>query len=545
MTTGTPWGAQALETAFGDPLDALNPTGLRAALDADERAEPFSAGERVLRSHGLAAELLPTEHGGRLSRADHLVEILRTIHRRDPALALARGALPLTAAAHTLAARPGSPLPAALAGGRQVVVVHEDGFDGCGVVAVPRDGGWLLSGGQDAVRGARHADLLLVHATPEHRPDERILFLVDPATAPLGALRVLPRPAGTGTRAVPVDAVELHGLPVTARELVGDSGTAAAARTLVRAVLPPAATGALDTGLRVAVAHLSDRTLYGGPAVDIPLVRTVLAGVFTDLLRAETLGAAAARCLHLAPGLAAGYADAAAYVVPGLVTGAMDRLAELLGAHFYLREGPTGAFQKLLRDLLPADGGQAGRTACRLSLLAALPALGAAEPVPEGVFAFREDVHGAVPALPASARGVLPVPSPRAALREPWTDGHEDIGAALSADAAELDDLIGACAALPAGRSSGDAPARHHDLVDRYVRLLERDCQVRVWRHTRDPFLADPAWLRAALHRGDGHTPMPAHVEQALLRELVGRQRAHRSFGIGAHRLPHAGGDLR
>ncbi|WP_268934217.1 acyl-CoA dehydrogenase family protein, partial [Streptomyces brasiliscabiei] len=100
--------------------------------------------------------------------------------------------------------------------------------------------------------------------------------------------------------------------------------------------MPAMAGGIVDTGLRIALDHLTPRRLYGGTAPDLPHVRSVLAGAFADLRRAEALGAGGARALHLAPGAASVYASAVKIEVSRLLLDAMDRLAELLGAHFYL-----------------------------------------------------------------------------------------------------------------------------------------------------------------------------------------------------------------
>jgi len=81
--------ADELERRFGDPRDPDNPLGFAAILAADERAEPFAAGQRVLGDFGLEAEFVPVEDGGHLAGLDGLIEIMRSVHRRDPRLALA------------------------------------------------------------------------------------------------------------------------------------------------------------------------------------------------------------------------------------------------------------------------------------------------------------------------------------------------------------------------------------------------------------------------------------------------------------------------
>jgi hypothetical protein len=90
--------AVELDDRFGDPWDADNPLGYAAVLAADERAELLAAGEAMLDNFRLGAEFVPTALGGRLSRLDHLIEIMRVVFRRDPCLGLGYGASSLIAA---------------------------------------------------------------------------------------------------------------------------------------------------------------------------------------------------------------------------------------------------------------------------------------------------------------------------------------------------------------------------------------------------------------------------------------------------------------
>ncbi|MEU7650211.1 acyl-CoA dehydrogenase family protein [Streptomyces huasconensis] len=122
------------------------------------------------------------------------------------------------------------------------------------------------------------------------------------------------------------------------------SGTAA------EAVRIGAATGALDSGLRIALRHLHARRLYGAPAIDIPQLRAVLAGVFADLLLCDALTSASARGEDLSPTRAGVHAAAVRSFVPRAVQDALDRLSVILGAWFYIRQDERAAFQELLRD---------------------------------------------------------------------------------------------------------------------------------------------------------------------------------------------------
>ncbi|MFC9681058.1 acyl-CoA dehydrogenase [Streptomyces sp. NPDC056948] len=568
MTTATtglaPKRADELEHLLGSLSDPANPTGTTAILAADERAEMLAAGESLLHSYGLNSELVPPELGGRLVRADHLAEVIRVLYRRDPALGLGYGASSLIAGVTvwTAGAEPQKEHAARLLlDGRRIAIAfhelaHGNDMAGTEFRATATPDGLRLSGRKEVVTNIARADAMVVLARtdPSSGPRSHTLVLVDRASADPAHLADLPRYGTVGMRGVQLGGMRFADLPVPASAVLGPVGsgleTALKALQITRTVLPAMATGILDTGLRLTVDHLTGRRLYGGPATTLPHVRSVLAGVFADLLRAEALGAVGARALHLVPGAASVYASAVKFEVSRLLLEAMDRLAELLGAHFYLREGPTALFQKLLRDLAPVGFGHIARAACQMSLLPQLPLLARrtwdrpGTQAPADLYALAEPL----PPLPYDllalhAAGRDPIAgSLHALLDAPWAPEHADLRDVIAADRTELAELAGVCVQLSPVELGVDARPEYYDLVTRYVRLLSRTAWVQVWRHAEPGnFLADPAWLRAALHRSapGPHRPgpPPAQVEDALLTELLDRRDTGRSFGLAGRPL--------
>ncbi len=563
MTTATglaPKRADELEHLLGALFDPANPTGATAVLAADERAEVLAAGETLLHSYGLNAEFVPPGLGGRLERADHLAEVMRALYRRDPALGLGYGASSLIAAVTLWTAgdeRQTEHAAGLLLDGRRIAIAFHElahGNDMAGTEFVANtapDGGLRLSGRKEVVTNIARADAMVVLARTDPRPGPRShsLVLVDRAGADPARLTDLPRFSTVGMRGVQLGGLSFDELPVSASAVLGPVGsgleTALKALQITRMVLPAMATGILDTGLRIAVDHLTGRRLYGGPATAIPHVRSVLAGVFADLLRAEALGAVGARALHLVPGATSVYAPAVKFEVSRLLLEAMDRLAELLGAHFYLREGPTALFQKLLRDLAPVGFGHIARAACQMSLLPQLPLLARrtwsrpGTEAPGDLFALDR----ALPPLrydrlALHAKGRDPVVGSLHALTDTtWAPAHADLRTAVLADHAELTELAAVYGKLSPVDLGVDACPEHYDLVTRYVRVLSRTASVQVWRHAGPgDFLADPAWVRAALHRSalgpHRRGPLPAPVEDRLFAELSDRHATGRSFGL-------------
>ncbi|KUO02667.1 acyl-CoA dehydrogenase [Streptomyces caeruleatus] len=568
MTTATtglaPKRADELEHLLGGLSDPANPTGATAILAADERAEMLAAGEALLHSYGLNAEFVPPELGGRLERADHLAEVMRSLYRRDPALGLGYGASSLIAGVTlwTAGAAPQKEHAARLLlDGRRIAIAfhelaHGNDMAGTEFEATATPDGLHLSGRKEVVTNIARADAMVVLARTDPRPGPRShsLALVDRASADPARLTDLPRFGTVGMRGVQLGGLRFDELPVPASAVLGPVGsgleTALKALQITRTVLPAMATGILDTGLRLTVDHLTRRKLYGGPATALPHVRSVLAGVFADLLRAEALGAVGARALHLVPGAASVYASAVKFEVSRLLLEAMDRLAEVLGAHFYLREGPTALFQKLLRDLAPVGFGHIARAACQMSLLPQLPLLARrtwdrpGTEAPADLYALAEPL----PPLPYDrlalhAAGRDPIAGSLHTLPDaPWAPEHTDLRDLVAADRAELAELAGVCVRLSPVELGVDARPEYYDLVTRYVRLLSRTACVQVWRHAEPGnFLADPAWLRAVLHRSarGAHRPgpLPAQVEDTLLTELLDRRDTGRSFGLTARPL--------
>lgn len=551
MSGLAPKRADELERLLGDPSDPVNPTGYAAILEADERSEMLAAGEAVLHEYGLNAEFVPPGHGGRLDRVDHLVEVMRSVYRRDPALGLGYGASSLIAGVTIWTAadqeQAGHAAGLLLDGRRIAVAFHElaHGNDMAGTefAATPLADGWSLSGRKEVVTNIRRADAMVVFARTGTRPGPRAhsLMFVDRATADGDRMTDLPRFGSAGVRGVQLGGMRFDDLPLPARAVLGPVGsgleTALKALQVTRTALPAMASGLLDTGLRTAIDHLSTRRLYGGAAIDIPHVRAELTQVFVDLLRAEAFSAVGSRALHLVPGAASVYSSAVKFAVSKLLMNAMDRLSELLGAHFYLREGPCAIFQKLLRDLAPVGFGHIARAACQMSLLPQLPLLARRSwnnpaTAPSALF----DLGADLPPLRFDRLALF------AAGRDPVVASLADVAASpglpadiraeIESDQAELTELAGLCAGLPLSELGVDAPVAHYDLVSRYVTLLTRICCVQVWRHAPPgDFLARPAWLRAALHRPDGS------VGNELFAELLERHRGHRSFGLTARPL--------
>jgi hypothetical protein len=303
---------------------------------------------------------------------------------------------------------------------------------------------------------------------------------------------------------VPVDAVV--GGP--------QAGLGAAMETLLRAfqvtrsVLPGMVIGGLDTQLRTAVRFARGRLLYGRTVAELPHSRTVLAGAFLDLLICDSLATVVARALHVAPEQTSVSAAAVKYLVPKLLQEAGYDLSVLLGARSYLRTGDFAIFQKHMRDVPVVTLAHASSAVCLASMVAQLPQL--ALRGWDGDAAGRGDsrvfeVGGALPpldldALALTCRGQDDLAGSLLVTAHELA-GDRILGPLCATFTAELRYLRTRCGELPPRERTVIAGRRSFDLAARYAHVLAAAACLGVWRHSTDPFLADPRWVAGALGR--------------------------------------------
>ncbi|MEF9673526.1 hypothetical protein QNM99_20305 [Pseudomonas sp. PCH446] len=111
----------------------------------------------------------------------------------------------------------------------------------------------------------------------------------------------------------------------------------------------------------------------------------------------------------------------------------------------------------------------------------------------------------------------------------------------------ELKALREQCAALPAQETTARASPQSFRLASRYSVLLCASACLGIWRtqqeNTRDPFLAEPAWVLAVLLRlaalcGLPRQRLSAALTETLLDELTRRYLSRQSFDLADCRWP-------
>lgn len=556
--------AARLEALLGDPYDPANPHGLRALFDADRRRTPPAATEALLDEVGLAAEFVPLEHGGRLTRADLLARTLRPVFRRDVALGFGYGITSLFATGAIWAA--GTPeqrrdLAGLLLGGKRATILHHELAHANAILrheftARPAArGGLRLYGRKDLIINAARADAQIVYARTDaaRGPRSHSVFLLDPARAEPGTMRHLPRIETSGMRGALFSGLQFDGRTLDDDALVGRSGdgVALALRTFQvnRSVICGVVTAAADTVLHSAVRAAT--TGRSGPVAR--RWHKPLTGVFADLLACDSMATVALRALGLLPDRAHVLAAAVKYVVPDLLRENLEELSTVLGSRGYRHDSPHyGALDKLVRDLPVAGLGHAGTAACQAVIVPQLRTLAHSawfaedEPPPE-LFRTGADlpplnyrllgIAGGGDFMAASLIGSAGRLAPSRRV------GGQIAALADLAETfvAELRALRETCRRLPPQGAAVLGDPAVCVLSDRYSLIAAAAAVLGIWegQDGTDPFLADAAWAVLALSRigerlGIPVPELPDGCAAYVLDELIRRYRAGLSCDLDA-----------
>lgn len=551
--------AATLETLLGDARDPANPVGYAAVLAADERQEMLPEGERLLERYGLNAEFVPTAYGGRLTRADHLGDVLRAVWRRDPCLGLGYGFSSLIASVNIWCAGSEEHRRTAarlLLGGKRIAaafheLAHGTDFAYAECAARSVDGGWLLSGRKELVTNLARAEAMVVFARTGASAGSRAFsqFLLVRDELPAEMLTDLPRYATTGMRGVNLGGLEFNRGRIPGSALIGEQGhgieVALRAYQVTRMVSPSMMVGPLDSALRLAIELALERRLYGAAVADLPYVRTTIARAYADLLAVDVFSAVGLRALHLLPDATAGYAPATKYLTSQIVLDAIDDLRSVLGAQGFLREGRYAMFQKLVRDAAPATFAHVSRAACLVMLLPHLPRLArrswlAEGPPPPELLDPGADLPPLdFTRLTSGMRG-----DPLAGVLAGPGDGAGPVGRFAARFRRELGSLRDACRELgPADITIDGSPAAFA-LADRYTVLLAAAAALGVWQRTGGRY--PRAALLGVLDRLDDRLGGPPvlsvaereHVEHQLFELAADRVRSHRLLDLSGRRVP-------
>ncbi|MFJ9178083.1 AMP-binding protein [Streptomyces sp. NPDC102360] len=363
-----PWDpyalSRALERRLGDPSDDRREFSYRRCAELD-RAEEFPAAVcRELDALGVPRWFVPAEHGGELRGSEELLQIIRTIGRRDFTVALGHIKTYLGAISVWVAGRPeqAAALAERVAGGAVVSLAlteHAHGSDLlAGELSAERtERGWRLSGEKWLINNATRAELICVLARtrPEGGTRGFSLFLVDKAELAPGSWRPLAPVPTHGVRGADISGIAFDGAEVPAKALIGTEGGGLevilkgfqVTRTLCSAM----SLGMTDHALRIAMDFARTHRLYNRELAELPHAARTLAEAHADLLAMEAVSLVATRSIHTLTEEQSAVSAVVKYLVPTLGDQAIGALRGLLGARAMLVEDHAdGAFQKLERD---------------------------------------------------------------------------------------------------------------------------------------------------------------------------------------------------
>ncbi|WP_431983490.1 acyl-CoA dehydrogenase [Streptomyces qinglanensis] len=569
--------AERLDALLGDPEDSAGPFGYAAAARQDAAEEFPAAACAALDRIGVQHYYVPARHGGALTGLPQLLEVVRTLARRDLTSAVAHGKTFLGAVCVWVAEEsPGAARLAGLVRAGELVSLglteraHGSDLMAGEVVAEPGPEGYRITGEKWLINNATRGRLvcLLARTAPEGGPRGFSLLLVDKARLPRGTWRPLPKVSTLGIRGADISGIAFHAAPVGRDGLVGREGegpeTVLKALQITRSLCTGLSLGAADHGLRLAYGFAAGRELYGRRMLDLPLVRRTLAECYADLLAAEALSLVAARSIHTLPEELSVTSAVAKYLVPTTVDRVLLRLRGVLGARAFLSDHHAhGRFQKLERDHRIV-GIFDGNTMVNLyALTAQFRTLARGFAAPAGSGAARPGAWEAatfspdrpLPALRPEALSLLArhgstlaasLPGSTAVLARAAADDVRLVPAAraartLSAACRALHTRMGAARLLPGG-----APVESFDLARGYSACLAAACALGLWRYGGDgrggggggggegSAAPSPLWLHAVLDRllsgleeavpgSTGPLPRPRGVEEEAREPLYER----------------------
>ncbi|MGI5351764.1 acyl-CoA dehydrogenase family protein [Streptomyces sp. CA-250714] len=570
--------AERLDAWLGDPHDSTGPFGYATAARADAAEEFPSAACAALDELGLQHYYVPAQYGGTLTCLPQLLELIRTLARRDLTTAVGHGKTFLGAVCIWVAeegagaarladlVRAGEPVSLGL-----TERAHGSDLMAGEVVAEATPDGYRISGEKWLINNATRGRLvcLLARTAPEGGPRGFSLLLVDKAELPSGTFRTLPKVPTLGIRGADISGLAFDGAPVARDCLVGQEGkgpeTVLKALQITRSLCTALSLGAADHGLRLAHGFAAERELYGRRMLDLPQVRRTLAEAYGDLLAAEALSTVAARSIHTLPGELSVTSAVAKYLVPTMVDRMLLRLRGVLGARAFLSDYHAhGRFQKLERDhrivgifdgntmvnlyaltaqfrtLARGFARRTGRScdpeqhAATFSLTGPLPDLR-----PDRLSLLARDGSALMASLPTSTAALE-----RAAAADARLAPAARSAATLTAACRELHARMGAARLLPGG-----APVESFDLARGYSACFAAACALGLWRHNSGPYdggwregqppgeadgAPSPLWLQAVLDRlssaleeavpgSTGPLPRPWGVEEEARESLYER----------------------
>ncbi|MGV9272022.1 acyl-CoA dehydrogenase family protein [Streptomyces griseosporeus] len=360
--------AGELDAFLGDPTDPSEPFSYARCVELDEKEE-FPAGIcHRLEEWGLADHYVPVRHGGRLRDYEHLLQLIRTVARRDLTVAIGHGKTYLGGVCVWIAGsdeqagrlgadiRAGVPVSLGLTERAHGSDLLAGEVQGEGATA-DETGGWLVSGEKWLINNATRGSVLslLTRTDPAGGPRGFSVLLVDKRELDEDTYRHLPKIPTHGIRGADISGIAFDGARVPRTALVGTQGggveTVIKALQLTRTLCAALSLGAGDHGLAIGLDFAEERELYGRKLIELPQARRLLTAAAADVLLHEAVALVAARAVQCQTGEMSVTSAVTKYLLPTGTEEVLDGVTRVLGARAFLKGvHADGRFQKLERD---------------------------------------------------------------------------------------------------------------------------------------------------------------------------------------------------
>ncbi|MFI7538949.1 acyl-CoA dehydrogenase family protein [Streptosporangium sp. NPDC049376] len=352
--------AERIEDALGDPADEGNVFSVSRCLELDGREEFPEDICAHLDKLGLPRFYVPVGHGGDLDTYENLLQVIRTLSRRDFTVALAHCKTYLGSVATWVAGTPGQAedLARRVLRGEVVSLALTERDHGSDVLAgrvsaTPSGAGYRIDGEKWLINNATRGDLVCVLARTGPRSEARChsLFLVDKHRLPSGGYHHLPKVRTHGVRGADISGIHFTGAEVPADAMIGEPGAGLEillkGLQITRTLCGGMSLGMGEHALRFVAGFAERHRMFGRPLIELPQTARVLAESYADLMVAEAVTLVSTRAIHTLTAEQSVISAVVKYYVPTIVDRAVNRLAKVLGARALLTDGP---FQKLQRD---------------------------------------------------------------------------------------------------------------------------------------------------------------------------------------------------
>lgn len=522
--------AERLEAQLGDPNSADSAVCFENSVRLDESESYPEDAHRWLDVWGLPEHYIPRSLGGRLSSLEEFCALVRVIARRDPSLAIGHGiswvgSLPLFLCGSEAQRRRTAEI--LRGGGRFAFMLterkHGSDLQANETIAAPVDGGYELTGEKWLINNATLSNAFSLLARTGD--GELSVVFVEKDRLETGTWQSLPKVRTLGVRAMDISGIALRRARVDGAAVVGERGggfeVILRSLQVSRALSAPLCLGPLDTCLRATLDFALSRVLYRRAVVGLAHASATMTDAFIESLILDSMGIAIARGAQASTEQLAVWSSVQKFLVPTRAQRAIESLAVILGARYYLREAHwAGIFQKMLRDnaiVALFDGstvvnldlltgqlpelsrrrrrespGQSDERDARLAAMfdrdVALPEF---DPSRIRLRSERDDLVDALPSCAAKLATSGAAPEVVAVLRELVEGFVVQLGA--------LDDAWSSRAA-----TTGSTSPESFELAKRHCLLHAASACLHVWlggRRQHDAFFARGEWLALALSR--------------------------------------------